>query len=241
MDQNYSKKVAVLAYHKIGEPSIKGWHTWNYVPDKVFEKQLQYLKDDAWQVIDEKQFLDGLDQPETLPHKAALITFDDGYRSNLEVAVPILKRFSYPAIVFVPTAFIGGYNAFDAEISFEPKESICTWNELRALERNKVSVQSHGVNHFHFSELSLKQLLEEIQQSKKILEENLDKPINLFSFPYGDNKKDSIEVEKVLSEQGFKAAFLYGGPSVKFPLSSPFNLSRIPVGPDTDFRIVLNL
>ena len=37
-----------------------------------------------------------------LPARAVLITFDDGYRDNLENAVPILSQHGYPAVLFVP-------------------------------------------------------------------------------------------------------------------------------------------
>src|SRR4051794_14549004 len=100
------KRLAILAYHKIDDNPPDGWYTWNYIPEAIFESQLLFLQQDQWKVIDEKQFLEGLDKPETLPAKAALITFDDGYLSNLKIALPILKKYGYPAVMFVPTAFV---------------------------------------------------------------------------------------------------------------------------------------
>ena len=227
------KTLAILGYHKIGDPP-GGWQTWNYVSEKIFESHLQYLKNNEWQVIDVKQFLAGVEMPATLPEKAALITFDDGYRSNLHIALPILKKFSYPAIVFVPTGFVGGYNAFDADIFYEPKEDICTWEELMELEKNNVSIQSHSVTHRHFSTMSIAEQIEEVTKSKQLIETNLKKNVDLFSFPYGDDGKDHLQTGKILANANYKAAFLYGGPAVELPLLSKYRLTRVPVGADSE-------
>src|SRR5690349_16179849 len=131
------KTLAILGYHKIGPPPPGGWETWFYIPEETFLEQLATLRASGWRVIDAQAFLEGLARPEILPERAALITFDDGYRSNLEVAVPLLQRFDYPAVMFVPTAFIGGRNTFDG--GAEPDEPICDWEDLGELERCGVS------------------------------------------------------------------------------------------------------
>src|SRR5215203_5566784 len=110
-----TRRVAILAYHKVGEPP-GDWATWSYISEATFEGHLRYLEQNRWKVLNCAQFLDGLADQEALPERSVLITFDDGYRSNLEVAVPLLRRFGYCGVIFVPTGFIGGYNAFDADI-----------------------------------------------------------------------------------------------------------------------------
>ena len=99
-----SSTIAILAFHKIGEPAPGGWKSWFYIPKKTFSNQLKYLHDNGWQVINVFTFLQGLTEPDALPERTALITFDDGYRSVREVALPVLRRFGYPAVIFVPTA-----------------------------------------------------------------------------------------------------------------------------------------
>ncbi|WP_345073936.1 polysaccharide deacetylase family protein [Hymenobacter fastidiosus] len=207
----------------------------------VFEQQLAYLAKNQWTVIDLDTFLKGFEQPEILPDQAVLITFDDGYRSNLIVALPLLRQFSYPGVIFVPTGFIDGYNAFDADIFYEPEEPICSWEELKELERQGVSVQSHGVWHRHFSTLSVAEQVVEVVQSKAEIEARLNKTLKVFSFPYGDDGLNSSQTEELLAEAGYRAACLYNGTSFEVKSALPYRLERIPIGPDTDMSLVLKL
>jgi len=132
------RKLAILGYHKIGDPPPGGWSSWFYISESVFVSQLRHLRENGWRVISVAEFLRGLEAPESLPDRAALVTFDDGYRSNVQVAIPWLQRFGYPSVVFVPTQFIGAYNAFDD--GYEPREAICDWDDLQELERLGCSI-----------------------------------------------------------------------------------------------------
>ncbi len=195
---------------------------------------MRLLREGGWNVIDVSTLLAGLDDQDAWPPNAVLITFDDGYRSNLEVAAPVLSRFGYPAVIFVPTQFIGGCNAFDADIQYEPREIICGWDELFELERNGVSVQSHGVSHRRLSELSPGEQEHELSASKSVLESELGKPVELFSFPYGDGGGAPRTTADLLARCGYRGACLYGGGPMQLPVGDRFRLTRVAVGPDTD-------
>jgi peptidoglycan/xylan/chitin deacetylase (PgdA/CDA1 family) len=234
-----SPTVAILAYHKIGDPPADGWYTWSYVPTEVFAHQLAYLAANDWTVIDLATFLRGLDEPASLPARAVLITFDDGYRNNLTEALPVLQRLGYPAVLFVPTALVGGYNAFDADIQYEPREELCTWDELRALARHGVAVESHGVAHAHFSELSTAAQQAEMEESSARLAAEFGQPARFFSFPYGDEGTDPAHTEQLLRAAGYEAACLYGGGPFAAGGAPRYHLSRVPIGPDTDMHQVL--
>jgi len=229
--QGNGRTLAILGFHKIG-PAPDGWETWFYVPQATFVGYLAYLKEDGWQVLDVAAFLRGLAEPESLPERAALITFDDGYRSILDYGLPELRLFGYPAVMFVPTAFIGGHNSFDADN--EPKEAICSWEELRELERCGVSVQSHGVSHRAFSGLNPAEQEQELLRSRATLEDGLGKPVEVFSYPYGDCGPEPGAARRVLVRTGYRAACLYGGGLQRVPVADPYRLARLAVGPDTD-------
>jgi peptidoglycan/xylan/chitin deacetylase (PgdA/CDA1 family) len=230
--------LAILGYHKIGPPPAGGWETWFYIPEETFAAQLRHLAENGWQVIDLATFLRGLANPGALPRRAALLTFDDGYRSTREVALPWLRRFGYPAVVFVPTGFIGGRNDFDE--GNEPTEAICDWDDLHALEREGVAVQSHGVTHRAFSRLDSAEQQEELRSSRAALEAGLGRPVEVFSYPFGDAGPDATASAEWLSAAGYKAACLYGGGPSIVPVPAPSRLPRLAMGPDTDLRQALS-
>lgn len=230
------RTLAILSYHKIGA-GPGGWDTWYYVSEAIFETQLTWLHKDGWQTIDCAAFLRGLREPESLPERALLLTFDDGYRTMRTVAMPILQRFAMSGIVFVPTAFIGGMNTFDA--GNEPDEPMAGWDDLRALEQGGVSVQSHAVSHPSFSKLTPSQMEEELRDSKLTLEAGLGKSVEVFAFPYGDGGMNPEQTTELLRKTGYAAACLYGGGPVTLPASDPYRLTRLAMGPDTDLAAVL--
>jgi peptidoglycan/xylan/chitin deacetylase (PgdA/CDA1 family) len=98
--------LAILTYHHIAEPDA----AYKFDPEVAdatpaqFRRHLELLARRCVPIgVDEMcAALDG----EPLPPNAVMITFDDGYRSNLEVALPILRELGFPAVFFVTTRFI---------------------------------------------------------------------------------------------------------------------------------------
>lgn len=235
-----TRELAVLAFHRIGSPPVGGWDTWHYLPAEIFAQQLTYLRDDGWHIVDCKTWLEGLENPARLPDRSALLTFDDGCRSLCEIALPILREFGFPAVLFVPTDYIGKTSVFDAGV--EPDTPICSWDDLHALERHGVSIQSHGVSHSWFSLLEPKRQWYELASSKEVLEIRLGKQVELFAFPYSDAGLDRVSVNRMLAGTGYRAAFLCGGgkSANRLPFPDRFRIDRLAMYRDTDLRAELD-
>jgi peptidoglycan/xylan/chitin deacetylase (PgdA/CDA1 family) len=229
-------RLAILGFHRIGDPPAD-WDSWFYVPESTFVGYLTYLKDDGWHVIDMAAFLRGLEAPRTLPERAALLTFDDGYRSIREIAVPWLARFGFSAVMFVPTDFVGRSSSFDA--GDEPEEPICDWAELRDLQRWGVSIQSHAASHRSFSKLDPAEQEAEVVKSKAVLEAELGTSVEALAYPYGDPGGNLNHSRMALHHAGYRAGFLYGGGLACLPADNPYMLPRIPMGPGTDLKAEL--
>ena len=232
-------RLAILGFHKIGRPKDGSYPSWNYVSGERFTEYLRLLEEEGWTAIGLEAFLQALSGAAALPARSVLITFDDGYRSTLTEALPRLLDFSYPAVVFVPTAYVGGLNTFDADI--EPEEDMCSWEELAELQRNGVSVQAHGVNHAPLSSLDEGGLLRELAGSKAELENRLGFPVEVFADPYGDAGHPLLTSD-LMAAVGYRAACLYGGGPFSFGdgAPDPYRIPRLALGPDSNLAALLN-
>jgi peptidoglycan/xylan/chitin deacetylase (PgdA/CDA1 family) len=231
------KRLAILGYHKIGPPPRSDWSTWFFIPEETFLRQLMELQADGWQVIDLATFLRGFSSPDVLPERSALITFDDGYRSMLTIALPLLRQLGLPSVLFVPTEHVAKSNSFDSGL--EPDEMLCDWDELRKLHQAGVAIQSHAASHRRFSKMDLVDQKTELLRSKAAIEAEVGGQVSTIAFPYGDDGADPQLLRGELERAGYQAAFLYGGGPVAIPIESSYRLTRLAMGPETVIRTLL--
>lgn len=97
-------RLSILMYHRVlAQPDP-------LFPDEIdarrFGQQLGFLKQ-SFNIISLSEAVHRL-RDNSLPPRAACITFDDGYADNAEIALPILQRNGVPATVFVATGFLNG-------------------------------------------------------------------------------------------------------------------------------------
>ena len=104
------KKIIVLMYHGVTDRHIPQGSVENYdgkhVFVQTFEKQLQ-LFIERYTFISLEQLMDYFTKKKALPKNPVLITFDDGYKNNYHIAVPILRKFNIPAAIFICPGLVG--------------------------------------------------------------------------------------------------------------------------------------
>ena len=88
-----------------GDPAILDWAL--HLPVEVFRNICCMLAKD-YRVISMAELIEARSRGTTLPANSVVITFDDGYASNYELAYPILKEFDLHATLFVTTGFVDG-------------------------------------------------------------------------------------------------------------------------------------
>jgi len=100
--------VLILLYHRVSQLALDP--QWLSVTPQQFAEHLEVLKRhyQLWTLLDLQRRL----RVGTLPRRAVVITFDDGYRDNLYEAKPVLERYDAPATVFVTTGNIDGLREF---------------------------------------------------------------------------------------------------------------------------------
>lgn len=115
-----------------------------------------------------------------------ICTFDDSYKSVLQLALPILKKYSFTATVFVCPKHIGKTNAWNSKDKI--KRIHMSLEELYELKNEGWEIGSHGNEHVSFLRLDEKEILQSAKESKLFLEKHFGS-IHSFAYPYGDTSQ----------------------------------------------------
>lgn len=240
LDGETERTLRVLMYHKVNDV----WPNPTTVPIHVFEEQMALLAELGYEVVSLDRVRDHYVRGAPLPAGAVLITFDDGYRDNLENALPILQRHGYPAVVFVPLGFLDGDRPLPHEEPLRAlgiRNTTVDWGELAALEAGGIRVESHGIGHRPLSDLSPADAAREIALSKLRLEERLGREVEAYAFVKGSLADYRPEHASLVQQAGYKLAFSSVS-GANGPDSDRFRLRRYNVEPypARTFELVLS-
>jgi len=137
--------ITVLGYHRIRDDAAQGaespFDEEVFGPTQSqFERQLKWLKQN-FTLLSESELLTILEQP-NLRDRYAVLTFDDGYRDNYELALPVLRAHGAPAIFFVcpgliDSGTVGWWDLIAYLIKRSAKRTICLDGSVFDLEHGK--------------------------------------------------------------------------------------------------------
>lgn len=191
--------VPVLMYHHFMDVDSSDVDT--IVTVKRFREQLLALKAAGYTSVDPFEIADHVENGTPLPDKPVLITMDDGYISNLELAAPVLEECGMKATVFVIGATVGRTTYPGSETVLDPPRF--SWEQVRPwVEKGVLCVQSHTYEMHHRSggewdrdgvlqkpgegERDYRAALTaDVERAKSELEDGLDVPLIAVAFPYG--------------------------------------------------------
>ena len=210
------KGVSVLMYHSIAHNDV-----FFTVKPEMFEKQMKYLKDKDYNVIKLSDLISLLESNEELPKKTVVLTFDDGYQDNYNNAFLILKKYNFPATIFLVTGLVNQEINNSQNIPLK----ILNWEQIKEMHQSGlIDFQPHTVNHQELNK-------QEIIDSKKEIEERLNKKCEFFTYPRGVYNDKIIDI---LKNNGFRAAWTVENGRIKKD-DNLFKLKRISVNSITSF------
>ncbi|MBP2639490.1 MAG: pgaB 2 [Firmicutes bacterium] len=205
--------VPVLMYHSIGEEPNND----AVISKERFVEQMKYLHESGYHPVSLDDLHDYLALKKELPLKPVVITFDDGYRDTYEIAMPVLKQYGFRSVLFFPVGKDGGR---------------LSWAELREMKASGMEIASHSYNHRSMDGLSRAEQAQEIQNSKKTLDQNLNQNTRWFCYPNGRYGPETLEL---LKANGFTVAVTTEPGWVK-PGDHPLTLRRIWMGNSVDLK-----
>lgn len=144
------------------------------------------------------------------PGRTVSVTFDDAYRSVIDLAFPVLQRLGLPATVFVPTDLVGNdqpmaWPGIERWLGGPHERELLgmSWEELGELAAAGWEIGSHTRSHARLTQLSEDLLTQELGGSRRACEERLGRPCKTLAYPYGDVDARVVEATQAA---GYKAA-----------------------------------
>ena len=182
-----TSKVPILVYHHVSQSAPEGSAGLRRltVTADVFAQQMQYLQDNGYHVITFSDLADYFEHGRELPTSPVIISFDDGWETQFEYALPSLEKYHYPATFFVVTNYIG-------------RPGFISWPQLQTLLTDGMRIGSHTRSHPRLAKIKdPEKLWDQIYNSKTILETQLETSVEEFAYPYGSyNPKAAAAVKQ---------------------------------------------
>lgn len=123
------------------------------------------------------------------------LTFDDGFQSVFENALPELIKRSIPAAVFIPTGYLGRRpNWIEDHCQDDRGEVVMTGEQIKGLPADLITIGSHAVSHSHLRQIGAEVLRRELIESRSKLQGLTGREITLLSLPHGEYDDDVLEL-----------------------------------------------
>ena len=237
--ENGNRSLRVLMYHKVNDLPENPLT----MPVSLFDEQMDQLRTLGYTTVDLQAVVDHYVVGKPLPPKAVLITFDDGYHDNLDNASRVLKKYGYPAVLFVPIGYLDDRQPLPHEERLAANGILnrtIDWEELAELERAGVRIESHGISHRPLADLELDEAAREIALSKLRLEERLGRPVRAFSYVKGSEAHYKPVHLSLVRQAGYDVAFTAVS-GANSPTTDPLQLRRYNIEPypPRTFELVL--
>jgi peptidoglycan/xylan/chitin deacetylase (PgdA/CDA1 family) len=213
-------QVIIFCYHRLVD---KIRYPGTEITPAAFEEQMKKLKDSGITVISMQDLLAWKRGEKNIPPRSAVVTFDDGWKSQYEVAWPIMKKYGYPFTMFIYTEGVRGGSLGGGEA--------ITWEQLADMRDNGVDIEAHSATHQDLREGHTimianpggkktrtkltgdqyeKWMQNEVVGSKQLLEQRLGIKVNCFAVPFGNYNE---HVKEIARNSGYEAMFtVYGQP-----------------------------
>lgn len=182
-------QITVLTLHALGtpDPACESFDYCNmFLSRPQFEDVVDGLRQAGYQFLTLREARAVVRGDVAPRHKAVVLTFDDGYASVCEVALPVLQARGLQAAAFVPTGYIGRSFGGNTRAGCGPPLPTMTAEQIRCLCAAGWDIGAHSVSHRLFAGLSADEARRELAESKAHLERLLGQTVTTFAFPYGE-------------------------------------------------------
>lgn len=193
-------RIPILCYHRIETPPADAVRDRNFTTPTTFAAHLATLAAAGYTGVTIRDLRRWQRGVIALPRRSVAITFDDGYASVVDEALPLLALHGWPCTVFVVSAEIGGTNVWDP---CAPPARLLDADALRAMHAAGHDIGSHTRHHVRIRGLDAGTARHELAHSREHIADMLGAPCTSLAFPYGSHDRTSLAQ---VADAGYDAA-----------------------------------
>lgn len=195
---NRIRGIPILLYHRVGPLDGSTMDRYTVSPER-FAEQMHSLVKAGYSTVNFETIIQG--DPARDLGRVVTITFDDGFRSNIDYAWPVLEKMGLSCTTFVVSNQLGGTNAWDDDDM--PRYPLLTREDILAANNQLMAFHSHTSNHIALPGLDAKIALRELTESRGVLESLTGKPADVLAYPFGAWNRST---RQAVIKAGYKAA-----------------------------------
>ncbi len=203
------EEFVVFVYHRFGDSR----HMSTNISLDDFKRQLTYLHEEGFDVV---TLGTALNTPIPEGKKRVVITVDDGYKSFVTGAMPLLDEYGYSATLFVNTETVGA-------------DDFLSWSQLDSIRNLGIEIGNHSHSHAYFLDLEpaiyADSFRNDVLHAQRLFEEKLGFRPRVFAYPYGEYDD---ELRGIVRSLGFDAAVAQNS-GVAIKGQDTYSLPRFPV------------
>jgi peptidoglycan/xylan/chitin deacetylase (PgdA/CDA1 family)/GT2 family glycosyltransferase len=194
-----TRGLPILMYHAFTE----GGKGSRYVQTKrSFARQMALLRILRYRVVSLEELAEALRKGHRLPGRAVILTSDDGYEDNLQIAQPILRKRNFPMTIFLVSKLLGRSNEWTEDGPVAGR-ALFSAAEAKQAQADGIEFGAHTRRHVSLPHVDDSTVSDEVAGSREDLESTLGGPIKTFAYPYGRFDDRAVAVT---GEAGFEMA-----------------------------------
>jgi peptidoglycan/xylan/chitin deacetylase (PgdA/CDA1 family) len=177
----------ILMYHHVSPMRSR------YAVDAAaFESQMRWLSENGYQSVAIDDIADALQGNSKLPAKPIAITFDDGWRTQLTDAAPIMREYGFRATFYLISTYANGADT-----------RVMSWHDIEMLMSDGHWFGSHSAKHQRETKLADTALAADVISARNEIQKHLGVTATTHAYPYGDVDR---RVEGAARAAGYRAA-----------------------------------
>ncbi|MDT0559515.1 polysaccharide deacetylase family protein [Ichthyenterobacterium sp. W332] len=218
-------KLPILMYHNVSKNDTESIGL--TISENRLNEQFEYLKANKYNTFHFSDIMLMQEKGLKLPKKSVIITFDDVYVNQLDLAYPLLKSNNLKACFYIPMAYVGGKDDWNSG-----KEAIMSVEQLQSMDSTIVELGLHSFYHKNYKDISLQETQEDFQKCKAFINDNNLDIKNVLAYPYGKYPKSKMvkaDFFEELQHQKIAYALRIGNRINRFPFKNNYEIQRIDI------------